>query len=178
MSQAYPVALVKLTIKGLRSFAFLLDIENLRALKGSGKIRQAVCAPSVQAKPLNWSLASIRTRMAIEACEGPLVDYLWTIRGLRGHLQDVPHDGRGFALMGDGDLIGLRQAASAFVEPAADKAWIHSRMTFEVMQVVLRVQVCYCEPGLILALHELGLADRKVRHPLPGWESLPSSFFG
>jgi len=162
MSQTYPVAIVKVSIRKNRSFIFMLrdPFSNPRKWLGTGLVRAALTDKMVFKKPLKWGHCMPGTRMAIEACEGPLLDFLWVARGSRLLYRNLmeSRDQRADKFTVD-DLGLFGQASSVSIPYSTDTDEISSmalKMSFEMLRVKLRVSIACNDYEVISVLESYG----------------------
>lgn len=178
MSQVYPVALVMITRGSRKWFGTFNDFAHIR--KGEGYCRSIVTESRAASKGSSWNSLSLRTRFAVEACEGPLWDFLWQAYALgsdHGHtlqreterVYNLGDRGQKVAEPSEPFLRTVRQASASF-SPATtevgDISWrpVQLATMFRCLGVTMRACMVYTEPGLFFAYEDFGLLSAVERY--------------
>jgi hypothetical protein len=172
MSQAYPVALVKLTV-GRKVFAFVMQPYPLELAREreAGYVKRAVSSMEPVRggeSHIHWDRLQPITQLAIEACENSLESFLWVAHNMRGalvqsgafrHLSDEElARGARQAHIIDHSYWGmlLRNRDNAFGEEVVQRAPVcYSEHFFTMSKVKLQAVITRSEGGLILAMNKM-----------------------
>lgn len=175
MSQAYPVALVKLTV-GSKVFAFrttdVLPVE-YSGTRSRGYLKRFVTTNPTfgGASHLHWDRLRPTTQLAIEACEGSLESFLWGISNFRSVLvksgayrlltpEQVKNGERQAHIIDDGhwgQLLRNRSIDWSPVLEADERPWVYTVHRFELMKVKLQCVLCYTDAGTVYQAKRMGI---------------------
>lgn len=156
MSQVYPVALVTIKVGRKIHFGTFRDFVGIRAY--GGLCRTIVCQTLGKSQGSDWRRLTPASKFAIEACEAPLVEFLWSAYALGsdlGHqLYELNDEGR--RIIPDSFYHSVRQASKSF-SPRDDWKMVWLETKFSCMRVAMRARIVWTDGGMFQAYKDFGL---------------------